>query len=137
MFRPDHDGAPEQRFFHLQEEGTNNRMLFEIRIVDGRWCLDSFVNSGTASKALLNRERLHDLDQWYRVAMVYDGHQFRNYVDGVLEGSAEIQFAPQRDGQTSAGVRINLRDYFKGAIASARFTRHALQPSEFAALPSH
>ena len=136
LFRPDHDGAPEQRFFHLQEEGTANRMLFEIRIVDGQWFLDSFVNSGAASKALMNRQRLHPLDRWYRVAMVYDGREFRNYVDGVLEGSAEIQFAPQRDGRTSAGVRINLKDYFKGAIRSARFTHKALQPAEFAALPS-
>lgn len=135
LFRPDRDGAPEQRFFHLQEKDTANRMLFEIRIVDGRWCLDSFVNSGPASKALLNRERLHPLDAWYRAAMVYDGHQFRNYVDGVLEGSADIHFAPQGAGRSSAGVRVNLRDHFKGAIRSARFTRRALKPSEFAALP--
>ena len=44
VFRPDAGGAPEQRFFHLQEkdpktgEDTDARMLSEIRVVDGRWC---------------------------------------------------------------------------------------------------
>jgi hypothetical protein len=41
VFRPDAGGAPEQRFFHLQEkdpktgEDTDARMLSEIRVVDG------------------------------------------------------------------------------------------------------
>src|SRR4051794_2346068 len=30
IFRPDSGGKPEQRFFHFQERGTENRMLFEI-----------------------------------------------------------------------------------------------------------
>jgi hypothetical protein len=33
------------------------------------------------------------------------------------------------------GVRINLVDYFKGAIHASRFTRRALTPSEFMRLP--
>jgi hypothetical protein len=84
IFRPDADGAPEQRFFHLQEEGSDNRMLFEIRIVDGKWCLDSFALSGANSKPLLNREKLHALGAWHHAAAVYDGREFRNYVDGEL-----------------------------------------------------
>ncbi len=49
IFRPDADGAQAQRFFHLVEvdpatgKDTGNRMLFEIRIVKGEWCLDSFA----------------------------------------------------------------------------------------------
>ena len=41
IFRPDADGAEAQRFFHLSEidpatgKDTDNRMLFEIRIVKG------------------------------------------------------------------------------------------------------
>jgi hypothetical protein len=63
--------------------------------------------------------------------MVYDGKQFRNYVNGELEGSAELQLAPQGKGHTSAGVRINLIDYFKGAIRLSRTTPRALSPPEF------
>jgi len=130
IFRPD-GGEPAQRWFHLQETGTENRMLFEIRVTEGRWYFDSFVHSGTADKALINRERLHELGAWYRVAAVYDGREFRNYVDGVQEGAAEIAFNPQQQGRSSIGVRINLVNYFKGAIRLARFTRRALKPEEF------
>jgi hypothetical protein len=142
VFRPDPGGAPEQRFFHLQEkdpktgEDTATRMLSEIRVVDGQWCLDSFADTGDQSRALLNRERLHPLGVWYRVAMVYDGHELRNYVDGVLEGSGELHLIPQGPGHSSIGVRINKVNYFKGAVALARMTRAALPPAEFLKLPS-
>lgn len=135
IFRPD-GGAAAQRWFHLQETGSDNRMLFEIRIVNDRWYFDSFVHSGDADKALINRERLHALGAWYHVAAVYDGREFRNYVNGTQEGAAEIRFAPQRPGRSSIGVRINLVDYFKGAIHVARFTRRALPPSDFLKIAS-
>ena len=100
-------------------------------MVDGRWCLDAFVKSGAAQKALLDREKLHALGEWFHVAAVYDGKQFRSYVDGVEEGAAEIHFAPQGAGRSSVGVRMNRVFYFKGAIRMARFTQRALAPSEF------
>src|SRR5664280_1635706 len=43
IFRPDAGGAAEQRFFHFQENGTDSRMLFEIRVIDGKWDMDSFA----------------------------------------------------------------------------------------------
>jgi hypothetical protein len=135
IFRPD-GGRTEQRWFHLQESGTENRLLFEIRVVDGQWFLDSYGHSGDAQKALMNRDSLHPLGAWYHVAAVYDGREFRNYVNGIQEGAAEIRFAPQRPGRSSIGVRINRVDYFKGAIHLARFTRRALAPAEFLNLPS-
>jgi hypothetical protein len=130
IFRPD-GGQPEQRWFHLQETGSENRMLFEIRVIDGQWCLDSYGHSGDAQKALMDRTRLHRLGVWYHVASVYDGREFRNYVNGILEGAADIRFAPHGPGRTSIGVRINRVNYFKGAIRLARFTRRALTPAEF------
>ena len=65
IFRPDADGAEAQRFFHLAEvdpatgKDTDNRMLFEIRIVKGEWCLDSFANTNGAARTLLNCNDLH------------------------------------------------------------------------------
>src|SRR6266566_7622445 len=53
IFRPD-GGRAEQRWFHLQEAGTDNRMLFEIRVVANRWYFDSYVHSRDAEKALIN-----------------------------------------------------------------------------------
>jgi hypothetical protein len=69
------------------------------------------------------------------VAAVYDGKVFRNYVNGVQDGAATVELAPQGPGRSSAGVRINLVNYFKGAIHSARFTRRALSPGEFLGVP--
>jgi pimeloyl-ACP methyl ester carboxylesterase len=130
IFRPD-GGAEAQRWFHLQESGTDNRMLFELRVTNGKWYFDSYVHSGESRKALIDRTKVHPLLAWYHVAAVYDGHEFRNYVNGVQEGAAEIRFDPQAAGRSSIGVRINRVNYFKGAIHAARFTRRALAPGEF------
>jgi len=141
IFRPDADGAREQRFFHLQEqdpntgEDTKNRMLFEIRIVDGQWCLDSFAITGGERRTLLNCNLLHPLGKWYRVTAVYDSREFRNYVEDELEGSGELKLGPQLAGHSSIGVRIDKRDYFKGAILMARMTRHALSQEQFLKMP--
>ena len=58
-------------------------------------------------------------------------HEFRNYVDGLLQGSGPLHLAPQGEGHTSIGTRINRVNYFKGAVLEARMTRRALAPSEF------
>ncbi len=131
IFRPDKDGKPEQRFFHLQENGAETRMLFETRLIGDQWCLDAFVRTDAGQQALLDRTKLHPSGQWYHAAAVYDGKELRSYVNGVLELKSDLKFVPQKAGRTSAGVRINLRDYFKGAIREARMTRSALPPSKF------
>jgi len=137
IFRPDPGGAPEQRFFHLQERDaktgadTNTRMLFEIRVIGDQWALDSFALSGSQSLALLDRTKLHTLGAWHAAAAVYDGREFRNYVDGVLQGSGPLHLTPQGAGHTSIGTRINRVNYFKGAVREARMTRRALAPPEF------
>jgi cytochrome c551/c552 len=143
IFRPDKEGKAEQRFFHLQErdsktgQDTLNRFLFEIRVTGDEWYLDSFVMSPTGSKTLLNTGHRHPLGDWYHVAQVYDGRQYRNYVNGVQENQGDLTFTANAAGHASAGVRINRRDYFKGAIAQSRFTRAALTPAEFLKPPPH
>ena len=136
IFRPDSGGNPEQRFFHFQErnlagESTNTRMLFETRLTGKEWYLDSFALSGPNSKALIDPGKKHPADRWYHIAAVYDGKWYRNYVNGVLQNEAQLELAPQGQGHTSIGVRINLRDYFKGAIHKARMTKRALAPKDF------
>lgn len=135
IFRPD-GGAREQRWFHLQEAGSQNRMLFEIRVAGDEWFLDAFAYSRGAEKALINREARHPVGRWYHVAAVYDGTTFSNYVNGVKQGEAPLALAPQGAGRTSIGVRITLVDYFKGAVHASRFTRRALTPGEFLRVPA-
>jgi len=135
VFRPD-GGNAEQRWFHLEENpatgsDADNRMLFEIRVIDGKWCLDAFNKSATAQKALLNRNNLHPLGAWYHVAAVYDGTELRSYINGVPDGAGQVHLTPQGPGKTTVGVRMNRLFYFKGAVHMARFTRRALSPAEF------
>jgi len=141
VFRPDVDGAEAQRFFHLSEidpatgKDTDNRMLFEIRIVKGQWCLDSFAETNGARRALLNCDDLQPLGRWYRVTAVYDGKTLRNFVGDEMQGEGDLHMAPQGPGHSSIGTRINRRDFFKGAVFEARFTPRALEPKEFLKMP--
>jgi hypothetical protein len=149
IFKPDADGKPAQRIFHLQSvdpatgaDYPNERMLFEIRIVAGadgkpaQWCLDSFATAGGQSRTLLNCEKLHPFGPWYRVTAVYDGKMLHNYVGDELQGEGELSLPLERPGRASVGTRIDLRDYYKGAIYQARFTRRALSPADFLKLPT-
>ena len=131
IFRPDRGGNPEQRFFHLQETGAETRMLFETRLTGDQWFLDTFVHTAAGNKALIDRTKLHPLGEWHHAAAVYDGRELRSYVNGELELKAELKFTPEQAGRTSVGVRINLRDYFKGAVREARMTRKVLTPAQF------
>ena len=153
IFRPD-GGAEAQRWFHLAErdpktgmmattdpknptQDTNARFLFELRVVDGnQWYLDAFVNGPGYNKAIMVKEKLHPIGQWYHVADVYDGKMFRSYVNGEMQGEAEVAFKPQGPGAASIGVRMNKVNYFHGAVAKARFTNKALTPAEFMKLPA-
>lgn len=131
IFRPDRDGRPEQRFLHFQENGTENRLLFETRLLGGQWYLDSYAQSSSGRQTLADRTKLHSTGAWHHAALAYDGKELRNYVDGELEGRAEVKLTPQGPGRASAGVRLNKIDYFKGAILTTRMTRRALEPEEF------
>ena len=148
IFRPE-GGAFEQRWMHIAETdpktgldanpgGTsdpNPRHMFEVRVKDGQWYLDAFVNSAAGSKALIDPKKTHPIDQWYAVAQTYDGKTYRSYVNGVLENEAEVPFTPHGPGHMMVGVRINHVNYFTGSVAEARFTTHALRPSEFLKVP--
>ena len=133
VFRPDRDGAPEQRFLHLQENDSDNRLLIETRLLENnRWSLDTYMKSGETDQTLLDTSITHPLDRWYNAALVFDGNEMRDYVNGVMELSAGItSFTPPKAGKTSIGVRMNRVYWFKGAIRTIRFTPHALTPEKF------
>ncbi|MFC1650577.1 LamG domain-containing protein [Candidatus Latescibacterota bacterium] len=132
IFCPYPDGLAEQRFFHLEEDGTNNRLLVETRLTDdNQWYLDTFMSSADGNQTLIDSTRVHPTGEWFNGTLVFDGVEARQYVNGVLEFSAKIPaFTPHKDGKTSIGVRMNQVYWFKGAIRKARFTRSALSPEE-------
>ena len=132
IFRPDADGLKEQRFFHMQESASQNRVLLETRLTgNSRWFLDTYIRSGQTDKTLFAENFTHPVGQWYQAALVFDGREMRHYVNGTEELASEISFTPLHQGQTSIGVRINRVYWFKGAIRKARFAPRALMPEEF------
>lgn len=143
IFRPATGGRPEQRFFHLQEEGSQSRRLFETRLVDGKWCLDSFGATyaagqppRTATLLKCDAEHLFPLDQWHVASAVYDGKTLRNYVDGILQNELAVKLDPLGKGGTSVGTRYNKRDFFTGDIYSARFLSNAVPVSALWKVPA-
>jgi len=133
LFRPDPDGLPEQRYFHMQEDGSDNRVMLETRLTgDGMWYLDTFMKSGDADRTLKVESAVHAVGDWYVCTLVFDGTEMRHYVNGVLEATGTLsEFSPLKAGRTSVGVRMNKVHWFKGAIRMARFTGRVLSPDEF------
>jgi len=132
IFRPDPGGEREQRFLHLQESGGKDRILFETRLTrDGHWFLDTYVKTGGEPHTLFARRYPHPLGEWHHAALVVRGGGMGHFVNGELELSRPIEFAPQQPGRTSIGVRINEVSWFKGAIREVRFTPRGLSPEEF------
>jgi len=132
VFQPYPNGLKEQRFFHMQDDANDQRVLFETRLTDdNHWFLDTFIRTGDANHTQFAEDFKHPIGPWYHAAIVVDGKTFRHYVNGKLELSREIDYVPQMSGRTSLGVRINKVYWFKGAIRTTRFTAGVLQPKEF------
>jgi len=131
VFRPDARGLKEQRFLHLQEDGSESRILIETRLTkDNRWYLDTYIHSGKGSHALYEPANMHPAGRWYSAALIYDGRCMRHYVNGTEEMSAPLEFEPLGDGKVSIGVRMNRVYWFKGAIRRIKFTPEVLEPKQ-------
>jgi hypothetical protein len=122
-FRPDAGGLPEQRYFHMQEAGTKNRIMLETRLTGQTWYSDAFMASGANSKALIDPNLTHPVGKWYTLRLTYDGKTMKHYVDGKQEGTWDLPFEALAGGTTSIGVRQNLVCWFKGGIRKAVFTQ--------------
>jgi hypothetical protein len=132
IFQPAAGGPTEQRFVHMQEEGSEDRLLFEIRLTDdNRWFLDAFIKSGAGNYTLYAEKLTHPIGPWYHAAIVVDRMTMRHYVNGVEELSTPVKFEPQKTGRTSIGVRLNKVSWFKGAVRQIRVSPQALSPSQF------
>jgi hypothetical protein len=138
IFQPAATGGKEQRFVHIQEDGSDNRLLFELRLTDdNRWFLDTFIKSEGGNYTLFASNHPHALGPWYHAAIVMDGKTMRHYVNGeeevnrIEELSTPINFTPQKPGKTSLGVRQNKVSWYTGAIRRLRVTPRALDPNDF------
>jgi hypothetical protein len=132
LFRPDPGGAPAQRYFHMQEDGSASKVLFETRLPgNNSFVADVFVESPAGEIALYAPRMSYPLGAWYNVTAVVDGQRAKSYVNGVLQMDAALPFRAQGGGKTSIGVRITRMYFFKGAMRLARFTPRVLTPDQF------
>ena len=132
IFRPAAGGPTAQRFLHLQETGSESRILIELRMPDSQnWYLDTYIKTDAGDHTLAEPLKPHPVGQWYNATLVYDGAMMRHYVNGVEESSAKLAFDPLGRGKTSIGVRMNKVHWFKGAIRKIRFTDGVLEPVSF------
>lgn len=132
VFRPATAGGKEQRFLHFQEGGTENRLLFELRLIEGdRWFLDTFIKSEAGNYTQFAEKFPHPIGPWYHAAVTMDGQTMRHYVNGTEEMSTAATYAPQKAGQASIGVRINKVSWYTGSISRVRVTPRVLKPDEF------
>lgn len=131
LLKPDPDGANEQRFLHVQEDGTENRASLELRATpEASFIVSTFVRSGAEQLALANEKALHPASRWYWVAFTYKGGQVSHAVNGVLEADGKVAVVPLRKGQMSLGARLNREAWFKGCVREIRFSPVALSAGE-------
>jgi len=130
LIKPDGSGDEAQRFIHIQDS-REDRIMIETHVTkDRRWALDTFLfTDADHSRPLLDQTLLHPTDQWYWVALVYDGKKMANYINGVKELEGEVAITPMVAGRMSIGVRQNLAFWYKGAIGEIRFHPAALTPA--------
>ena len=132
IFNPYADGAAEQRFFHMKENDSDSRVMFETRLVEKNlWFLDTFIQSGAQKVVNYAQDNKHVLGTWFHAAIVVDGNSFKHFVNGKMELNKALDYSAQTSGRTSLGVRINKVNWFKGAIRTIRFTPSPLNPDEF------
>jgi len=126
LFKPAADGPVAPRFIHFQDTASN-RGTFEIRLTQkGEWYMDTFLKNGDLAKTnrgltLIDSSLLHPANDWYWVAMVYDGKTMSSYVNGKKELEGNIDFPPMTKGQIALGMRLNKVNWFKGMIKEIRF----------------
>lgn len=74
------------------------------------------------------------LNQWYHLAMTYDGAQLKMYVNGQLRNSAAVTgllYVNSRD--LSIGSDDGAQKFFNGSIDECKFFNRALDPTEIQA----
>jgi hypothetical protein len=132
MIKPSHDGPFEQRFFHIQDVGSDDRFLMEIRMLkNGKWYADSYFEFQGRSVMLQEPHLLHESCKWHNIKVSYDGTMFTHMIDDTIEASKLFPEAKLPEvGITSIGMRVNRVYPFKGKIGSIQFQKQDTQNAQ-------
>ncbi len=110
---------------------TTRRVVIQMRSdATGDWHLVVVFAWNAATTTIENTSDTHSSDQWYWLAVTYDGQTARVYVDGVLEDSSSVTFGPMAAGSISLATRQVGRFYFPGCMRDVEFFDSALPASQ-------
>jgi len=129
---PEFTGTLEPRLIHI---GGSSAMSARLGIQmhanpSGTWhALIGFFSAGIETD-IEDTAYNHPANQWYWLAVTYDGQTARVYVNGVLENSFDLTFNPMPAGSTSLGTRQNGQYYFPGCMRDVEFFNSALPASQ-------
>jgi hypothetical protein len=129
---PEIAGAAQPRILHLGGPGANDaRLVIQMR-PDGAtsWHLLVGFFWGTLSTTIEDTTAIHPSNQWYWLAVTYDGQTARLYVNGVLEKSTALTFGPMAAGSMSLAARQTAANFFPGCIRDVEFFNTALPAAE-------
>ncbi len=128
-FLPLPGGPEEQRFLHIQCDGSADRALLELRATPRGWYGDVFLYAGGRERFLNDPERLHPFGRWATLRLEYTGRELAQICDGNEELRADAGPGKLGPGRTSVGRRLNGISPFRGCIAWIRFGELAKPPS--------
>jgi hypothetical protein len=128
LLYPTLDGASQPRFIHIGGSPNNvPRLVMQMTSdASGNWNAAAVFYWGNTLTTVENTTSTHPSNQWYWVAVTYDGQTARLYVNGVLEDSANLTFGPMTTGSTSLATRQNGQYYFSGCMRDVEFFNRAL-----------
>ncbi len=129
---PEIAGTAQPRILHLGGSGANDaRLVIQMR-PDGAtsWHLLVGFFWGTVSTTIEDTTAIHPSNQWYWLAVTYDGQTARQYVNGVLEDSMALTFGPMAAGSMSLATRQNGANYFPGCMRDVEFFNTALAAAQ-------
>jgi Concanavalin A-like lectin/glucanases superfamily len=129
---PEFTGTSDPRLIHIGDTGANTpRLVFQMRAdSSGTWhAYIAFLWAGLTTN-IEDTAFTHPSNQWYWLAVTYDGQTVRVYVNGALENSSALTFGPMTSGSISLGTRQNGQYYFPGCMRNVKVFSSALPASQ-------
>ena len=129
---PEIAGTAQPRILHLGGPGANDvRLVIQMR-PDGAtsWHLLVGFYWNATNTTVEDTAAIHASNQWYWLAVTYDGLTARVYVNGVLENSIALTFGPMVAGSMSLAARQNGASCFPGCMRDLEFFNAPLVASQ-------
>jgi len=129
---PQFSGTDDPRVIYIGGTGVNApRVVVQMRSdYSGAWhAYVTFFTGGTTT-TIEDTSNNHPSNQWYWLAVTYDGQTARIYVNSVLENSSALTFDAMASASTSLGARQGGQYYFPGCMRAVEVFNRALPASQ-------